>query len=168
MGRFESHKWRECQRGAYPTGCRPFLLCLILLGQTKGVPTAEELQLMALARSATPTDVNTYYVRSMTQNGLPGGAAAFAFGPDDLHDVNILTNSGTILQDLGGCSPGGHILAHELGHLLISPQSAGDILEHAAGTNNFLGGNCVAPLLGILNRQQSTDINRLGAPLLVP
>ena len=145
--------------------CRPALLCLFGGGTRKGVPTTEERQLMGLARSATATDVNVYYVRSFTG----GSAGAFAVGPDDFHDINILASSGTIHPDVsGGCTAGGHNLAHELGHLLISPQSAADMLEHAAGTTNFMGGNCAAPVLGIVGRQQSQNINRVSAPLPVP
>lgn len=147
------------------TECRPPLACLVGLGTTKGVPTAEEIALMGLSRSATAVDVNVYYVRSFTG----GAAGAFAIGPDDFHDINILTNAGTIHPDIaGGCTAGGHNLAHELGHLLISPQSAGDALEHNAGATNFLGGNCATPLIGIVTRQQSANVNRVGAPMLVP
>lgn len=147
------------------TECRPPADCLTGSGTTKGVLTAEEIALMALSRSATTTDVNVYYVRSFTG----GAAGAFAIGPDDFHDINILTNAGTIQPDIaGGCTAGGHNLAHELGHLLISPQSAGDALEHSAGATNFLGGNCATPQNGIVNRLQSVNMNRVGAPLLVP
>lgn len=135
----------------------------------KGVPTPEEIDLMGLARSATATDVNVYYVHLMTENGAPGGAAALAVGPDDFHDVDILVNAGTILQDvMGVCVAGGHVLAHELGHLLISPQRPDDALEHSAGSANFMGGSCATPLLGMLTREQSANISRVAAPLLVP
>jgi hypothetical protein len=142
----------------WTTECRPFLLCLIGLGTTKGVPTAEEIALMSLARSATATDLNSYFVRSFT--GL-AGVAGFAFGPDDFHDVNILTNSGIIQADVG---LGGNVMAHEIGHVLISPLSAGDVLEHSAPAGNFLS---TTPALGTVNRQQSANINRVGAPLPV-
>lgn len=131
---------------------------LLFFFNCKGVPTAEEIQLLALARSATAQDVNVYYVRSLT--GL--AAAGFAVGPDDFHDINILTNSGTLQPDNG---VGGNILAHELGHLIISPQAAGDGLEHNAAAGNFLS---TTPPLGVVNRQQSANINRPGAPLVVP
>lgn len=148
----------------WTTECRGFF-CFIGLGTTKGVPTAEELALMAISRSATPTDANIYYVRSLTG----GAAAAIAIGPDDFHDITILGNSGSILRDVfGGCVAGGHVLAHEFGHLLISPQRANDALEHSAGSTNFMGGTCAAPLLGIVTRGQSANINRTGAALLVP
>ncbi len=135
-------------------------------GGVNGILTAEETAVLALLRSATATDVNVYYSRNLT--GL--AAAAIAIGPDDFcASVNILVNSGTILRDIqGGCVAGGHVLAHELGHLLISPQTAGNALEHAAGAGNFMGGTCAAPVLGVLNRQQSANLNRAGAPMLLP
>jgi hypothetical protein len=121
---------------------------------------------MALLRSGTATDVNVYYSRNLT--GL--AAAAIAIGPDDFcGSVNILVNSGAILRDIqGGCVAGGHTLAHELGHLLISPQTAGNALEHGAAAGNFMAGTCAVPLLGTLTRQQSGNLNRAGAPMLLP
>jgi hypothetical protein len=129
-------------------------------GGVNGLLTAEEIAVLGLARSATPTDVNVYYVRSGT--GL-AGVGGFALGPDDFcAAINILTNSGTFQMDIG---TGGNVLAHELGHLLISPQTAGNTLEHSAPAGNFLS---TTPALGVVNRNQSAVINRVGAPLLVP
>jgi len=129
-------------------------------GTVNGILTAESASVLALARSATATDVNVYYVRSGT--GL-AGVAGYALGPDDFcAAINILTNSGTFQMDIG---MGGNILAHELGHLLISPATAGNVLEHTAPAGNFLS---TTPAIGVLNRQQSTNINRVGAPLLLP
>jgi uncharacterized surface anchored protein len=59
---------------------------------------------------------------------------------------------------------GGNVMAHEIGHILISPQRAGDVLEHSAPAGNFLS---TTPVLGTVNRQQSANINRVGAPLPV-
>jgi len=124
---------------------------------------------MGLARSATGTDVNAYYVGSMTENGMLGSAAGLAVGPDDFHDIQILTNAGVILEDR---ALGNNLaLAHEFGHLLISPDNAGSTLEHCIGPGNFLSGGCgnqVFNGLGVLTRTQSSNINRAGAPLLVP
>lgn len=129
-------------------------------GLVNGILTAEETAVLALARSATATDINVYYVRSGT--GLPG-VGGFALGPDDFcAAINILVNSGTFQMDIGG---GGNILAHELGHLLISPQTAGNVLEHSAAAGNFLS---TTPALGVVNRPQSANINRAGAPMLQP
>jgi len=142
----------------------------LFLFNCKFVRTEDETVLLSLIRSSTAADVNVYYVQLMSENNTPGTAAALAIGPDDYHDVGFLTNAGVIIQDLdqGGCPAGGQIIAHELGHLLISPQRAGDALEHAAGTNNFMGGNCATPLIGLITRAQSANINRVGAPLLRP
>ena len=129
-------------------------------GTVNGILTAESAAVLALARSATATDVNVYYVRSGT--GL-AGVGGYALGPDDFcTGINILTNSGTFQMDIG---MGGNILAHELGHLLISPATAGNVLEHSATAGNFLS---TTPAIGVLNRQQSANINRVGAPLLLP
>ncbi|MEM7359465.1 MAG: choice-of-anchor L domain-containing protein [Pseudomonadota bacterium] len=135
-------------------------------GGVNGNLTAEQTAVLALARSGTATDVNIYYTRNLTG----GAAAAFAIGPDDFcASVNILVNSGALLRDIqGGCTAGGHTLAHELGHLLISPQTAANALEHGAAVGNFMSGNCATPLLGNLNRQQSANLNRAGAPMLLP
>ncbi|MDQ3805403.1 MAG: hypothetical protein M3416_16425 [Acidobacteriota bacterium] len=138
------------------------------LGVCKLVPTADITSLLSQSRSPTATDVNAYYVASMIRNGKTPDAG-LAVGPDDYHDIDLLTNSGVILTDVfGGCAPGGHSLAHELGHLLISPQRPSDPLEHRAGRMNFMGGNCGNPTEGIVSRRQSANINRAGAPLLVP
>jgi len=129
-------------------------------GRVNGQLTAEETAVLGLARSATNTDVNVYYVRSGT--GL-AGVGGFALGPDDFClAITILNNSGTLQMDIGA---GGNILAHELGHLLISPQTAGNALEHGAAAGNFLS---TTPALGTVNRQQSANINRALAPSLVP
>ncbi|MBD0372447.1 MAG: choice-of-anchor L domain-containing protein [Pyrinomonadaceae bacterium] len=129
------------------------------------IPTDDELSLLSQSRSKTSTDVNIYYVRLMKENGLTSSAAGLTVGPD-AYQI-LLSNSGIIFTDVfGGCTPGGHILAHELGHLLISPQKAEDPLEHKAGMMNFMGGTCSGPVNGILNRQQSEIINRMGAPFL--
>ncbi len=139
------------------------------LGVCKYVPTADITSLLSQSRSSTATEVNVYYVSRLLQKGQVSGDAGLAVGPDDYHDIDLLTNSGVILTDVfGTCVPGGHALAHELGHLLISPQNSEDSLEHKAGPMNFMGGNCTRPTEGIISRQQSTNINRVGAPLLRP
>lgn len=128
-------------------------------GRVNGLLTAEETTLLGLSRSATATDVNVYYVRSGT--GL--GAIGYAISSDDFCvAVNNLTNSGLLIMDAAGV---GNTLAHEFGHLLISPQTAGNALEHAAAAGNFLS---TTPALGVVNRNQSANINRAGAPMLVP
>jgi len=129
-------------------------------GRINGRLTTEERTLMGLSRSETRTDLNVYYVRSGT--GFPG-VGGLAISPDDFCvDVDIFANSGTVQTDLGA---GGNILAHEVGHVIISPQTAGSTLEHNAPAGDFMSST---PTLGILNRNQSADINRVGAPLLVP
>lgn len=126
-------------------------------GRVNGRLTAEETQIVGLSRSAVTNDLNAYYIRS-----LSGGARGFAIGPDDFCvDVNVLTNSGTILAN----GRTNQSLAHEMGHILISPATAGSVLEHAAPAGNFLTST---PNLGNMTRAQSAAINRAGAPLLNP
>jgi len=125
-----------------------------------GMLTAEEATAVGLSRSGVATDMNYYYVRSFT--GL--GALAIALGPDDFSDVNILTNSGILMSDT--VTP--ETLAHELGHIIISPASAGSVLEHSVGVaNNIMNTPRTVPR-NLVNRQQSASINRPGAPLLRP
>jgi hypothetical protein len=106
----------------------------------------------------------------MREKGVFSPAAlGLAVGPDDYHDIDILANSGVILTDLAdNCEPEGRALAHELGHLLISPQKAEDFLEHKAGNTNFMRPNCSTPTKAIITRKQSANINRVGAQLLMP
>ena len=87
---------------------------------------------------------------------------AASWTPNYSGPVSALTNSGTLQMDIG---MGGNVLAHELGHLLISPAAAGAVIEHNAAAGNFLS---TTPALGVVNRDQSANINRAGAPLLVP
>ena len=121
-----------------------------------GILTAEETAVLALAPSVTVTDIDVYFVRSFT--GLPG-VLAIAPGPDDFCGI---VNLGTLQADAGA---GGNILAHEFGHILITPQAARNVLEHGAAAGNFIRGG-IPPIIGVLNRQQSASIN--GGPLLLP
>ena len=146
--------------GTWTTECRPFLLCLIGLGTTKGVPTVEESDLLDLSRSGTNTDLNVYYVRSLT--GI--GALAIAIGPDDFHDADILTDSGVIMTD----GVFAESLAHEIGHILISPDRAGSNLEHNVGTAANIMNAPRTIARTVLTREQSATINSSGSPLLVP
>ena len=123
-----------------------------------GMLTAEEATIVGLSRSATATDMNYYYVRSLT--GI--SALAIALGPDDFSDVNILTNSGILMTDT--VTP--ETLAHELGHIAISPASAGSTLEHNVGVATNLMHTPRSVPRNVVNRQQSANINRAGAPLL--
>ena len=140
--------------------------------------TREVQQLLAESRSATLADVNVYYVQAFSMGEVTPVkpfACGVAFGPDDYRDgsssrLDLLTRGGAALMNTDpiGCTDGGHSLAHELGHLLLSPMNAGDALEHSAGANNFMGGQGGGPPLGIISPQQSRNINRVGAPLLAP
>lgn len=121
-------------------------------------------QIVGLNRSTTATDVNAYFVRSLII-GTMQVAGGYAIGPDDFCvDVEILRNSAVLLANIGR----GYALAHELGHLLISPASAGSPLEHCSDPTNFMAGDCNGErfsIAGQLNRPQSFFINR--SPLLV-
>ena len=127
-------------------------------GRVNGRLTAEEAQIVGLSRSATPTDLNVYYVRSLTG----GGALAIALGPDDFCvDVNALTNSGVLMTDT--VFP--ETLAHEAGHIAISPATAGNTLEHsAADAANLMRAPRTVPRTTV-SRAQSAAI---GTPLIVP
>ncbi len=140
------------------------------MGVCKLLPTPDITSLLGEFRSSTATDVNVYYVSFMREKGVFSPAAiGLAVGPDDYHDIDILATSGVILTDQADdCNPEGRVLAHELGHLLISPQNAEDLLEHKAGNTNFMRPNCSKPTKAIITRKQSANINRVGAPLLTP
>lgn len=126
-------------------------------GRVNGRLTAEETTLMGLSRSGTANDLNAYYLRSFDD-----GSRGYAIGPDDFCvDVSILTNSGVVLAN----GRTNQTLAHEMGHILISPQTAGSTLEHGSPAGNFLRST---PNLGNMTRAQSASINRTGAPLLNP
>src|SRR5262245_33179446 len=135
--------------------------------QRDGHRTQEEIDVLNIARSGTNTDVNLYYTRSATRTD-GSQLSGYAIGPDEYcHEVNILTSSGVLLLDrrLTITSPG--ILAHEIGHLLISPANATSTLEHGAGSTNFM--NATGTLsTAILGRDQSAIIIRLNSPLVVP
>jgi hypothetical protein len=136
--------------------------------QRDGRRTQEEIDLLALLRSPTQTNVNLYYMRSATRSD---GAliSGYAIGTDEYcNEVNMLTNSGLLLMDRALIinSPG--ILAHELGHLLISPQNALSILEHGVtDAMNFMNASAT-PATAVVTGGQSGNINRLLAPLVVP
>ena len=125
---------------------------------TLGIRTAEESQLLGLSRSATTTDLNVYYVRSLT--GL--GALAIAIGPNDFQDAAITTNAGVITTD--AAFP--ETLAHEIGHLLVSPDRAGSTLEHNVGVaNNIMNAPRTVPR-NLVSRQQSANINAASVALV--
>ena len=125
-----------------------------------GTLTTEETTVLGLSRSGVATDMNYYYVRSLT--GI--AALAIAIGPDDFSDVNILTNSGIAMTD----SVFPETMAHELGHIILSPATAGSVLEHNVGVaTNIMNAPRTVPR-NVVSRQQSANINRAGAPLLRP
>lgn len=121
--------------------------------------TSAMSSLLGSARSVVPTDLNAWWVQRFT--GLVG--FAYAIGPDDFcTQVTLATNGGIVLTD----TVGGNGLAHEAGHIMISPEAAGHSLEHRTEPGNFMLSN--TPLLGVVSREQSFNINRPTAPLLVP
>ncbi|HXG05143.1 MAG TPA: carboxypeptidase-like regulatory domain-containing protein [Candidatus Binatia bacterium] len=136
--------------------------------QRDGRRTQEEIDLLALSRSPVQTDINLYYIRSGTRsdNFLISG---YSISPDEYcNEVNILTNSGLMLTDRALIinSPG--ILAHEIGHLVISPHNALSALEHGINdSQNFMNASST-PATAVITPAQSLNINRLNAPLIVP
>jgi hypothetical protein len=76
--------------------------------------------------------------------------------------VNILTNSGIVMSDISS----DETLAHELGHILISPDTIA--LEHdVMDATNIMRVPRSVPRT-VVSRQQSANINQVGAPLIVP
>lgn len=123
-------------------------------------------QILGLIRSATATDINVYYVRSLQRNGM-AAAAGYAPNPDDFCQVDLLTSSGVLLGD--ATTELGETMAHELGHILISPPTSDSPFEHCSEPTNFMASVCSGDrysLAGQLNRLQSVIINR--SSLLVP
>ncbi len=137
----------------------------------KYLPTTEEQTLLDIARSATNTDINVYYVRSLT--GLGSDAWGIAIGPDDYVLTDAKEERGIILADLQQslCPPGAdpiqdkcltalnirdldrELLAHELGHMLIPVASAGGDLEHKVEVTDLDTG---LPVADTTNIMQST------------
>jgi hypothetical protein len=138
--------------------------------------TVEEAQVMLLPpRSPTPTDINVYYVRAGTRtlNGVPNTAvrlAGYAIGPDEYcNQVSILTNAGIFIMDYAIGNLG--VLAHEIGHLAVGPDPFSTTNEHGVqplDPSNIMVGSPMPPTNGVINRTQSANINRLGAPLILP
>lgn len=124
--------------------------------------TPEMSQVLGLGRSTFATDLNAWMVRSLDGAGA-GVGAGYAVSEDDFCSaVSLLVNGGVFLVD--GAS--GRALVHEAGHVLLSPQSAGSPLEHNAAPGNFMISN--TPPLGVVTRAQAININRVGAPLVLP
>jgi hypothetical protein len=135
--------------------------------QRDGRRTQEEIDVLNTAKSAVVTDVNAYYTRSATRTDN-AQLAGYAIGPDEYcNQVGITTNSGIFMMDLRLSVNFAALLAHEIGHLLISPQNATSSLEHGAGSTNFMNGTG-AGATAIMTRTQSANIERLNAPLVQP
>jgi hypothetical protein len=135
--------------------------------QRDGRRTQEEIDLLAIQRSPVATDINLYYSRSATRTD---GAqlAGYAIGPDEYcNQVTATGSSGLLMMDLRLNVNFAALLAHEIGHLLISPQNATSNLEHGAGSTNFMNGTG-AGATAILTRSQSANIDRPNAPLVLP
>jgi hypothetical protein len=139
--------------------------------QVNGVMPAEIVQLMGLARSGTPSDVNVYYVRAATRpvNGVTTVVriAGYSINPDEYcNAVEPFLNSGLIITNLGNTATV-PVLAHELGHLLISPEGFANALEHAVADT----ANIMVPVnpsaTGTLSRIQSVDLGRINSPFVV-
>lgn len=141
--------------------------------QIDGRLTPEEAQAMLLARSATPTDVNVYYVRSSTRrfNGVPHivGLAGYAIGPDEFcNEVTLQRNAGVFQMDFALGRLG--VLPHEIGHVIIGADPYSSTLEHNVlliDPSNLMISSGV-PANAVVNRNQSTNIHRLGNSLILP
>lgn len=140
--------------------------------QQPGRLTAEENHVLKLARSTVSSDINVYYVRAgrRTIDGVPNTVvplAGYALGPDEYcHDVTADTNAGVFMMDLAARRSG--VLAHEIGHLLLSPSAGLSVLEHGVANRlNFMVG-FNTPSRGVISREQSVNINRIHAPFVSP
>lgn len=122
-------------------------------------PTVAMTRILTSGRSANATDLNAWWVLRFSGQAGRG----YAVGPDDFCTrVRTGVNDGILLVD----GTLGNALAHEAGHLLISPQSTGNGLEHESEPGNFMISN--SPTLGFVSRTQSTNINRVANPYLLP
>ena len=143
-------------------------------------PSQDEKDLVGQLRGSS-TDVNVYWTVSSNRSGPPDNLDAYTVGPDefcttvDYGPVAGKTGAGVIILDsargtTADPTPVLQILAHELGHLLIRPHWASDVLEHASGSTNFMHAPGV-PVNGIMTDDQSTQIhqtiNGLANPFIV-
>lgn len=138
-----------------------------LPGQVNGIVPAEISQLMGLSRSTTDSDVNVYYVRDATRiiNGVlkTVAIAGYAINPDEYCNAVLpFVNAGLILTNRANNSSLG-ILAHELGHLLISPEGFASALEHGVSDSSNLMVPVNPQATGTMSVFQSTDIGRVNS-----
>lgn len=129
-----------------------------------GMLTAEERLVIGLSRSTVATDVNLYYVIT----GNRGGIVGYAIGSDEFCFESVLQNNGGGILLMDGATGRFGVLGHEIGHLTVAPDNARSTAEHSIPdpTNIMIGIN--TPPNGIVNRQQSSSINRLNSPVIVP
>ncbi len=131
-------------------------------GQSNLIPSPEVKTVLQKSRSIIPEDINVYHARTLRESPQKP-FSGLAVGPDDYClEVTILGNSGIVLSD----SAIKQTLAHEFGHLLISPQSTGHEFEHGMFAGNFMSIDGIFENNIALTRFQSQNINRQGAPLL--
>jgi hypothetical protein len=144
--------------------------------------TVDEALGMTVARSAIGTDINLYYVKqAMRPLPAPSGPltavaqAGYAIGSDEFcNQVRVVaavdfTGSGIFLMNYAIGNIG--VLAHEIGHLILGPDPYSSNLEHnvkGIDPSNFMVGSPMPPPNGVLNRTQSANINRPGAPYILP
>jgi hypothetical protein len=141
------------------------------------VQTEAEARLLGIKRSATATDLNIYYVKSLVDiNILDDEVVGIAIGPDDYYATEITTNTGIVIAkgrpagtaNLDAYRRVPETLAHEIAHVLISPDRPRSVLEHGAdGEMNFMHSPRGRAVPTLLSRQQSARINAAGV-LLVP
>ena len=89
-------------------------------------------------------------------NGVPTVVriSGYAINPDEYcTSIQSLVNSGLILTNLAN-SPSLGVLAHELGHMLISPEGYANALEHGVADTSNIMVPVNAPAAGTMNRSQ--------------
>lgn len=141
-------------------------------GRLNGQLTTEESAIVGLSRSDTPEDLNVYYVQSLTVT-LPGGETeqspwvGIALGPDDFcTEVDLLTNSGVLIKDraIGDLSRI-ETLAHEIGHITITPAHSATALEHNINIGSNLMESPRSIARGVVSPAQAVSI--INGPLVV-
>lgn len=140
-----------------------------LIAKENGAVTSEASAMLTRNNSSLTAQVyyagNIKYRRTINGNISYTAAQGIAFTAEDDHLARF-TNDGVAVSTgvVSGCVLGGHILAHELGHLLLTTGVFDSPIEHdSSGT--FMTGTtaCELPANGgwkIVNSEQQNGLNK--------